>query len=187
LNDLLKPGAQISGTSVLGPFESWREQPERASFLAPLHKAKEMQRRAMRIRSLEVPDARWDRVIDPAAFVATDATVDRGSVITPFAVVDTQARVGRFVLLWPGAQVGHNSVIGDFVFLGRAAIVSGFCEVAEGAHIGPGAVVRERNRIGRYAVVGAGAVVLNDVPDHAIVAGNPARPIGRLDPRDDPA
>jgi UDP-2-acetamido-3-amino-2,3-dideoxy-glucuronate N-acetyltransferase len=32
--------------------------------------------------------------------------------------------------------------------------------------------------VGRYALVGAGAVVTKDVPDHAIVAGNPARTIG---------
>jgi sugar O-acyltransferase (sialic acid O-acetyltransferase NeuD family) len=187
LDDALRPGTQVCGAPVLGPFEAWREQPERVSFLAPLHKAKEMQRRATRIHSLEIPDARWDRVIDPAAFVATDATIDRGSFVAPFAVVDTQVRVGRFVSMWPGAQVGHQSVIGDFVFFGRAAVVSAYCEVQEGAHIGPSAVVHERSRIGRYAVVGAGAVVLEDVPDHAIVAGNPARLIGRLDPHDDPA
>ena len=39
-------------------------------------------------------------------------------------------------------------------------------------------MIRERCRIGRFAVVGAGAVVIKDVPDGAIVAGNPARVIG---------
>ena len=41
--------------------------------------------------------------------------------------------------------------------------------------IGAGAVVLPNLRIGRDAVVGAGAVVTRDVPDNAVVYGNPAR------------
>ena len=40
-----------------------------------------------------------------------------------------------------------------------------------------GAVVLEGCRVGQFAVVGAGAVVSKDVPDGAIVAGNPARAV----------
>ena len=52
--------------------------------------------------------------------------------------------------------------------------------VKQGASIGSGAVVMCGVTIGQNAVVGAGAVVTRDVPDHAIVAGVPARVTGDI-------
>ena len=43
--------------------------------------------------------------------------------------------------------------------------------------IGLGAAVRHEVRIGRRVMIGAGAVVVADVPDEAVVVGNPARPM----------
>src|SRR5206468_10647358 len=44
-----------------------------------------------------------------------------------------------------------------------------------GASIGSGTTVLSRVTIGENAIVGAGSVVTKDVPDNAIVAGNPAK------------
>jgi acetyltransferase-like isoleucine patch superfamily enzyme len=51
--------------------------------------------------------------------------------------------------------------------------------VQKGAAIGSGSVVLPGVSIGRGALIGAGAVVTRNVPDHAIVFGNPAR-VSRL-------
>jgi UDP-2-acetamido-3-amino-2,3-dideoxy-glucuronate N-acetyltransferase len=50
--------------------------------------------------------------------------------------------------------------------------------VKQGGSIGSGAVIMCGVTIGKKALVGAGAVVTRDVPDYAIVAGNPARVVG---------
>jgi len=50
--------------------------------------------------------------------------------------------------------------------------------VRRGATLGANCTVVCGVTIGRWALVGAGAVVTRNVPDHALVAGNPARPIG---------
>ncbi len=47
--------------------------------------------------------------------------------------------------------------------------------IARGASLGSGAVIMCGVRVGERAIVGAGAVVTSDVPDGAIVVGNPAR------------
>jgi len=47
--------------------------------------------------------------------------------------------------------------------------------VKRGASIGSGATILCGVAIGERAIVGAGSVVTKDVPDGAIVAGNPAR------------
>jgi len=50
--------------------------------------------------------------------------------------------------------------------------------VRTGASLGSGAVILPGVTIGRYAMVGAASLVTRDVPDFALVYGNPARPKG---------
>ncbi|MCX2924877.1 acyltransferase [Streptomyces sp. NEAU-W12] len=55
-------------------------------------------------------------------------------------------------------------------------------EIGPGCWIGTGAVILPGARIGRNVVVAAGAVVRGTVPDHAVVAGAPARVVRRWTP-----
>jgi acetyltransferase-like isoleucine patch superfamily enzyme len=54
--------------------------------------------------------------------------------------------------------------------------------IGSGSWLGHGSVILPGTRIGRNVVVAAGAVVRGEVPDHAVVAGNPARVVRRLEP-----
>ena len=47
--------------------------------------------------------------------------------------------------------------------------------MGEGTHIGAGATIIPNLKIGKWATIGAGAVVIKDVPDYAVVVGNPGR------------
>jgi acetyltransferase-like isoleucine patch superfamily enzyme len=54
--------------------------------------------------------------------------------------------------------------------------------IGAGSWLGHGVVVLPGTRIGRNVVVAAGSVVRGEVEDHAVVAGNPARVVRRLEP-----
>jgi sugar O-acyltransferase (sialic acid O-acetyltransferase NeuD family) len=177
LNDVEPVGTRIAGYPVLGPFAAWRDLPAATQFVAPLHKAKQMAQRAAIIRELGVPRGRWATLIDPQALVADDVTCGAGVLAAAGCAIMCGARLGDHVAARTGAHVGHDSTIEDFVMVGVNAVVCGYATVREGAHIAPGALVREGLTIGRYSVIGLGAVVIENVPDGAIVAGNPARVI----------
>jgi acetyltransferase-like isoleucine patch superfamily enzyme len=113
--------------------------------------------------------------IGPRSFIQVDGIIGDFLMTGPGVLIVGRAdhairEVGRPMLLstWIGErqQLDEDVVhIGDDVWLGAAAVVLG------GVSIGTG------------AVVGAGAVVAHDVPDFAIVAGNPATVIGvRMSP-----
>lgn len=53
--------------------------------------------------------------------------------------------------------------------------------IKEGAWVGAGATILPGVCVGRYAIVGAASVVTKDVPDYAVVVGNPAKVIRMLD------
>ena len=50
--------------------------------------------------------------------------------------------------------------------------------VKKGSSIGANVTIVCGNTIGAYAFIGAGAVIIKDVPDYALMVGNPARQIG---------
>ena len=181
LNDRVPVGSALFGGTVLCTFDAWSSLPTNLSFVAPLHKVGHMQQNSARILGLGIPDVRWATLIDPRANVAEDAHIRRGSIVAGLATVSMGGNLGAHCFIRPGASVGPDHTIGDFVFVGANASLGAGCCVKTGAHIGPAAKLRGGVEIGRFAVVGLGAVVTEDVPDFAVVSGDPARMIRQVE------
>jgi len=181
LDDNVPAGSHDLGAPVLGPFAAWVDLPADVRFIAPLHKAKEMTRRALRIRGLEIPEQRWVSIIDPRACVASTVTLGHGVHVDALATLQPGVRLGAHVAVRGGAVVAHDVVMGDLCFVGANASIAGYARIEEGVHVALNACVREYVCVGRYAVIGLGSVVIRDVPAGAIVAGNPAREVGTVE------
>jgi sugar O-acyltransferase (sialic acid O-acetyltransferase NeuD family) len=119
----------------------------------------------------------FTNAVHPSAIVSKYATVGTGCMILHDSIVQAQAEIGDHVIINTGAQVDHDCVISDFVHIAPGATLCGNVAVGEGALIGAGAVILPGKRIGPWAIVGAGSVVTHDVPNLAVVAGNPAKVI----------
>ncbi len=117
-------------------------------------------------------------VVDPTTVLLADATVGSGALLHVYAVL-TACRVGDLAIINAHAQIGHDCVVGDGVHLAPHVGMGGNARIGDRAMLGTGAVVLPGIKIGNDVVVGANAVVNRDVEDNLIVAGVPAKPIGR--------
>jgi sugar O-acyltransferase (sialic acid O-acetyltransferase NeuD family) len=102
-------------------------------------------------------------------------TLGVGLYLQEQVVLQADARIGDNSSIHVGAIVAHETIVGQSVFIAHAVSISGCCEIGDGTFIGTNASILPRVRIGRWATIGAGAVVNRDVPDHAVVVGNPGR------------
>lgn len=123
----------------------------------------------------------FGRAFHPAAIISPTATIGEGTVVMAGVVINAEARVGRHCIVNTGATVDHECRLADFTHVSPHATLCGNVAVGEGAWIGAGAVVIQGVSVGSWSVVGAGAVVISDVPDHALVVGNPARVVRMFD------
>ncbi|MDR0763682.1 MAG: acetyltransferase [Bacteroidales bacterium] len=140
-------------------------------------------------------------VIDEGAQIGEGTDIWHFTHIMKDAVIGKNCNIGQNVFIASGVQIGNNVKIQnnvslydgviceDDVFLGPSCVFTNvinprstisrkdkFCKtiVGKGATIGANATVVCGKKIGKYAFIGAGAVVTKDVPDYALVMGNPA-------------
>lgn len=115
------------------------------------------------------------KAIHPKATVSSFSNVGDGSVVMANAVVHADVQIGRHCIVNTGAVVEHDCTIGDFVHISPNAALAGNVKVGEGTHVGIGACVIQGIKIGKWVTIGAGAVIIKDVPDYAVVVGNPGK------------
>jgi UDP-N-acetylbacillosamine N-acetyltransferase len=113
----------------------------------------------------------------PSAIVASTAHIGAGSVLCAGSVVSPEARLGLAVVVNTCASVDHECVIEDGVHISPGAHLAGRVTVGRGTAVGIGSVARDGIRIGEGCVIGAGTVIVNDLPDHVVAYGVPARVI----------
>ncbi|PYP92399.1 MAG: N-acetyltransferase [Candidatus Angelobacter sp. Gp1-AA117] len=146
------------------------------------------------------PDVKLGSNVTYHAFINLyGCSVGDNSRIGTFVEIQKNARIGRNVKVSSHTFICEGVVIEDDVFIGhnvsfindkypRATDGNGKPQseanwavvptlVKRGASIGTSATILCGVTIGENAIVGAGSVVTHDVPDGAIVAGNPARTI----------
>lgn len=111
--------------------------------------------------------------------------IQKGVVVGKHCKISSHTFVCEGVTIGEGVFVGHNvSFINDM--FPRAVNADGSLQteadwqmvhtvVEDRASIGTGATILGGVRIGKNAIIGAGAVVTKDVPENAVVAGNPAK------------
>lgn len=125
--------------------------------------------------------------IMPGCTIGANCNIGQNVVISPEVVLGSNVKVQNNVSIYTGV------VCEDDVFLGPSMVFTNVLNprsavsrrgeylrtlVKQGASIGANATIVCGHDIGRYAFIGAGAVVTKEVPDHALVVGNPARRIG---------
>lgn len=91
--------------------------------------------------------------------------------------LQAEVEVGDNTSMHMGAVVGHESKVGRSVFIAHAVSISGCCTIGDGTFVGTNATILPRTKIGKWAMIGAGCVVTKDVPDYAVVVGNPGKVI----------
>ena len=131
------------------------------------------------------------------AQVREDAHIGGDCIIGKNVYIDFGVSIGSRSKIQNNSSVYHGVTLEDGVFVGphvcfcndlipRAVTPDGDLKSADdwtvgpvlvkyGASIGAGSIITPNVTIGSFALVGAGSVVTRDVPDHALVYGNPAR------------
>ena len=151
------------------------------------------------------PDVQLGKDVKLSQFINLyGCEVGDNTKIGAFVEIQKNARIGKNCKISSHSFVCEGVAIEDDVFVGhgvtfindaypRATNSEGELQserdwkveptlVKKGASIGSGATILSNLVVGENALVGAGSVVTHDVPDNAIVAGNPARLIRLITP-----
>ena len=144
-------------------------------------------------------------VIDGGSIIGHGTKIWHFSHIMQDSILGDNCNIGQNVVVSQGVTLGNNVkvqnnvsiysgvVCEDDVFLGPSMVFTNIVNprsavirrdsyvktyVRKGASIGANATIICGNELGKYCLIGAGAVVTKDVPDYALLVGNPAKQIG---------
>ena len=111
----------------------------------------------------------------PSSIVSKYSKIEKGTVVMAGATINAEVIIGKHCIVNTNAVIEHDCVLEDFVHNSPNATITGNVFVGEGTHIGAGAIVLPNIKIGKWTTIGAGAIVIKDIPDYAVVVGNPGR------------
>jgi UDP-2-acetamido-3-amino-2,3-dideoxy-glucuronate N-acetyltransferase len=119
--------------------------------------------------------------------IGENCNIGQNVVISPNVIIGKNVKIQNNVSVYTGVTCE------DDVFLGPSVVFTNVVNprsavnrrlefmktiIKRGASIGANATVICGNKIGKYSFIGAGSVVTKNIPDYALVVGNPAKQIG---------
>jgi UDP-2-acetamido-3-amino-2,3-dideoxy-glucuronate N-acetyltransferase len=121
--------------------------------------------------------------------IGENCNIGQNVVIGPDAIIGNKCKIQNNVSVYKGVTLE------DGIFCGPSMVFTNIYNpraeigkmdqvrptlIKKGATLGANCTIVCGHTIGSYAFIGAGAVVTKDVPDHALMAGNPAKQIGYM-------
>ena len=144
-------------------------------------------------------------VIDENCLIGENTKIWHFSHLMSGCIIGSNCNLGQNIVVASNAVIGNNVkiqnnvsiyegvVCEDNVFLGPSMVFTNVINprsavirknqylstiVKKGATIGANSTIVCGNNIGHFAFIGAGSVVISDIPNYALVVGNPSKVIG---------
>lgn len=123
----------------------------------------------------------------PGSSIGRNCNIGQNVVIGPNAIIGNNCKIQNNVSVYDGV------ILQDDVFCGPSMVFTNVINpraaiprkdsykktlVKKGATLGANCTIVCGYTIGKYAFIGAGTVLVSDVPDYALMVGNPARQVG---------
>jgi sugar O-acyltransferase (sialic acid O-acetyltransferase NeuD family) len=100
-----------------------------------------------------------------------------GILVAANATINPLVKIGKGVICNTSSSIDHECILGNYVHIAPGTVLCGNVEVGDYSFIGANSVVKQGISIGKNVIIGAGSVVVKNIPDNAVVAGNPAKPL----------
>lgn len=127
--------------------------------------------------------------------VQSGAKIGENCVLGQNVNVGNNVTIGNFVKIQNNVSVYEGVTLEDYVFCGPSMVFTNILDprskypqvgskfyvktlVREGASLGANCTIICGHTVGRFSFIGAGTVVTKDVPDYALVVGNPGKIVG---------
>jgi len=106
-------------------------------------------------------------LIEDDVEIGSNVSIDRGTLGD--TIIKKGVKIDNF------SHIAHNVIIGKYSLIIAHTMLGGSTKIGDYSWIAPSVAIREGIKIGDKSLVGLGAVVTKDVPDNAVVVGNPAQ------------
>jgi sugar O-acyltransferase (sialic acid O-acetyltransferase NeuD family) len=181
-DDTKKIGNIINGISVLGPVSLLNELVNQLPFsvFVPIGTNVIRERLLNQARYLGYQTPSY---IHPSCQVHSSVSIGKSVYILPSSNIMPFTVIEDNVMVSMGVNIAHHTHLGCSSFYSQGANIGASITICTGAFIGIASTIMTGiKRIGNNALIGAGSVIIKDVPDNAVVVGNPGKVIKYLNP-----
>lgn len=114
--------------------------------------------------------------IHPSVSIAPDVTLGQGVYMLVGNIIMPHTSIGNYIMINMGSTIAHHVRVEDGAFMSSGVNVGACIHVQEKAYIGMGVTVMTGvDTLGRNCLLGAGSVIIKNVPENAVMVGNPGR------------
>ena len=117
-------------------------------------------------------------VILPQAKIGAGVKIGDGCFIGE-SILTVDIKLGDNVFIQHKCIIEHDVKVGDHSLISAFCFAGGYTQIGNRVYIAPGSMVKDRLKVGDDSIIGLGAILIQNVDAKSIMAGNPAKEIGK--------
>ena len=163
----------INGFSVLGGLDWLREYNDDS--LGCVCAIGDCRMRKQMVEKLHAIGVNFYNAIHPSVIMSEFIELGHGVIICAGSVLTVNIEIGDHVHIDTNCTVAHDAAIKSYCRLNPGVNINGANRLGEGVYVGTGATIIQDISVGSWSKIGAGAVVTDDIPEHVVAVGIPAK------------
>lgn len=128
---------------------------------------------------LEEHDYELISAVHPSVQLGRGVAIGVNSVVMAGCVINSDTKIGNSVIVNTAATIDHDCTIGDGVHIAPGCHLCGNVSLGPATLLGAGTIVSPGITIGGSTIVGAGSVIIENLPEHVVAVGHPAKIVKR--------